>query len=251
MNFQNDFSTMQHKEFTSKQLAEMIKYCEDKCTCRRQFQLRYLGETDFDPATCAKTCDNCKRGSDYLDFECIEEGRALVRLIMLTDRCYVSISKTQLIGVIRGKADKNFKYKLEKLEHAGADLYELRELFKPWKDNEIENLLLELLSADILTEKVVKTQIMRNNKGSDVINLYLKSNQFRSNAFLQRVQSLPLKRYAHRRNAQVQETVEEEEPGGDEEGTTVQEQEQDEDREKRFEKYRHLLEDIFEDENDC
>jgi len=43
MNLKNDYSTLDRKEFSTKQLAEMIKYCEDKSTCRRQFQLHYLG----------------------------------------------------------------------------------------------------------------------------------------------------------------------------------------------------------------
>jgi bloom syndrome protein len=62
MNLQNDFSTLERKEFSTKQLAQMIKYCEDHSTCRRQFQLHYLGEIDFDPKICKKTCDNCRKG---------------------------------------------------------------------------------------------------------------------------------------------------------------------------------------------
>lgn len=46
----------------------MIKYCEDHATCRRQFQLSYLGETDFDPKDCNKTCDNCKKGQLYMPY---------------------------------------------------------------------------------------------------------------------------------------------------------------------------------------
>lgn len=43
MTLKNDFSTKENKEFSTKQLAQMIKYCEDKYICRRQFQLKYLG----------------------------------------------------------------------------------------------------------------------------------------------------------------------------------------------------------------
>lgn len=49
----------------------MIKYCEDKYTCRRKFQLEYLGENDFNPEECNKTCDNCKRSLNYVEVECI------------------------------------------------------------------------------------------------------------------------------------------------------------------------------------
>lgn len=115
MNFQNDFSTLERKEFSSKQLAEMIKYCEDKSGCRRQFQLSYLGETDFDPKNCNKTCDNCKKETTYFDIECIEEGRELVKLLMIADQSYVSLSRGQLINILKGKSEKSTKYKLEKL----------------------------------------------------------------------------------------------------------------------------------------
>ena len=43
------------------QLANMVKYCEDKYQCRRKFQFDYLGEKDFDPADCEQTCDNCQK----------------------------------------------------------------------------------------------------------------------------------------------------------------------------------------------
>ena len=39
----------------------------------------------------------------------------------------------------------------------------------------------------------MKTQIKRNNGGAEVINLYLKCNNFRCNSFLNNVESLPLK----------------------------------------------------------
>lgn len=60
MTLKNDFSSKECKEFSTKQLAQMIKYCEDKQTCRREFQLQYLGEY-FNPEDCHKTCDNCRK----------------------------------------------------------------------------------------------------------------------------------------------------------------------------------------------
>lgn len=82
MNLKNEFSTLARKEFSTKQLAEMIKYCEDKSTCRRKFQLDYLGETDFDPKVCNRTCDNCKNGEVFSEYECIVQGKALVRALL-------------------------------------------------------------------------------------------------------------------------------------------------------------------------
>lgn len=39
----NEVSKDENKNFCMKQLSNMIKYCEDKYTCRRKFQLEYLG----------------------------------------------------------------------------------------------------------------------------------------------------------------------------------------------------------------
>jgi hypothetical protein len=55
--------------------------------------------------------------------------------MMLADRCYVNLSKGQLIALIKGKTDKNNKYKVDKLEKAGARLYRINELFKYWKND--------------------------------------------------------------------------------------------------------------------
>jgi superfamily II DNA helicase RecQ len=82
MTFRNDFSTLANKEFSTKQLAEMIKYCEDKTLCRRQMQLRYLGEADFNSKDCNKTCDNCKESQNYNLYECITEGKIIIRALM-------------------------------------------------------------------------------------------------------------------------------------------------------------------------
>ena len=57
--------------------------------------------------------------------------------------------------------------------------------------------MLEFIGAEILTERVVKAQVA-NKKKNDVHILYLKSNAFRCNNFLQKVESLPFKRYTSR-----------------------------------------------------
>jgi bloom syndrome protein len=68
MILKNDYSSAEQKLFGNQQLAQMVKYCEEKYMCRRQFQLNYLGEKDFDPANCNKTCDNCQKGLVSKDF---------------------------------------------------------------------------------------------------------------------------------------------------------------------------------------
>ena len=65
---------------------------------------------------------------------------------MIADKCYTSLSKGQLINLLRDKAEKNYTYKRDKLLQYGADLDYLKTLFSDWKTNEIESLLTELLS---------------------------------------------------------------------------------------------------------
>jgi bloom syndrome protein len=68
MILKNDYSSAAQKHFGMQQLSQMVQYCEEKYMCRRQFQLNYLGEKDFDPANCNKTCDNCRKGLVSKDF---------------------------------------------------------------------------------------------------------------------------------------------------------------------------------------
>lgn len=135
MNLQNDFSSLERKQFSSKQLAQMIKYCQDPSTCRRQFQLHYLGETDFDPKLCNKTCDNCKKGLIFQSYQCISLAKTLVRLLIHAEKLNLSLSKKQLIDAILNRSEKTVKYKLEKLSRSGVDLASLHSLFKGWRAN--------------------------------------------------------------------------------------------------------------------
>ena len=63
----NEMSNHESKSFCMKQLSNMVRYCEDKYTCRRKAQLDYLGEKDFDISLCNKTCDNCKKNLNFVE----------------------------------------------------------------------------------------------------------------------------------------------------------------------------------------
>lgn len=117
----------------------MIRYCEDRSTCRRELQLHYLGETDFDPSLCAQTCENFRRNEQYLLYECVTEGKALARLVLSGEQCQLSLSKKQLIDVIRGRGDKNLRTKLERLERAGADLGAVKALFSRGRQHKLRH----------------------------------------------------------------------------------------------------------------
>lgn len=94
-----------------KQLSNMIRYCEDKYTCRRKFQLNYLGELDFTEKECARTCDNCKKQLSYYEKDVIQEAKYLVEFMMAVDRLRQDISQNQLIMICKGSSEKKLKYK--------------------------------------------------------------------------------------------------------------------------------------------
>lgn len=58
----NKQNTLTSKGENVWQLNQMIKYCEDRITCRREMQLSYLGEK-FERAQCGQKCDNCQKGA--------------------------------------------------------------------------------------------------------------------------------------------------------------------------------------------
>lgn len=115
----------------------MIKYCEDKTLCRRQMQLRYLGETDFNSKDCNKTCDNCKENQHYNLYECINEGKIIIRALMKIESAKVLVSKNQFISILKNKIEKNLKYKTDQLQRGGLDFEELSATFEGWKVDEL------------------------------------------------------------------------------------------------------------------
>jgi bloom syndrome protein len=56
----NKDSTMGRKNENLHALYSILEYCEEPYICRRQMQLSFLGENDFQAKLCQKMCDNCR-----------------------------------------------------------------------------------------------------------------------------------------------------------------------------------------------
>lgn len=79
----------------------MQKYCHDKETCRREYQLAYFGEK-FDRINCNKRCDNCS--TDTSEAEVIELTREAK--LVLESITNFPLTENQLISCLKGANDK-------------------------------------------------------------------------------------------------------------------------------------------------
>ena len=74
---------MSGKNENVEQLNAIIRYCEDEFTCRREYQLSYLGEK-FDKKNCSKTCDNCVQNSPYTEKDCTNDAKDVINFLQNT-----------------------------------------------------------------------------------------------------------------------------------------------------------------------
>jgi len=81
------------------QLLNVIHFCEDVLTCRRQLQLKYFGES-FNPDDCQKMCDNCARNKECL--ELLDVTFSAKKLVELVKDITPSQSLKYVIDVFRG-----------------------------------------------------------------------------------------------------------------------------------------------------
>jgi hypothetical protein len=54
-----------------------VAYCDNEVDCRRTLQLAHFGE-NFDARLCKGTCDNCARGSTFVETDVTEAAKQLV-----------------------------------------------------------------------------------------------------------------------------------------------------------------------------
>lgn len=85
-------------------------------------QLNYLGETNFDPANCHETCDNCRAALATDERECIDQGKLLLKTLISIEQSRISISQSQLVSLLRKSSNKSLKAKVPALQRAGVDL---------------------------------------------------------------------------------------------------------------------------------
>lgn len=96
----SDTDNHQQKIVHLKALNQMVSYCEDEFTCRRQSVLGYFGE-HFDPATqCRRTCDTCVRNAEAIEVNIVEATRSIIRL--LKDLHHASLTLIQAMQLWTG-----------------------------------------------------------------------------------------------------------------------------------------------------
>lgn len=71
----------QQKERQRYNLRQVIGFCENKTDCRRQQVLAYFGE-QFSPATCRRTCDNCKDSTKFAVRDVTQDSQQVVKMVM-------------------------------------------------------------------------------------------------------------------------------------------------------------------------
>jgi hypothetical protein len=98
------------------------------------------------------------------------------------------ITKAQFVMLLKGKENKKGK---SSRSIGYSSLVKVQELFKYWTNDQLEELILELLSEEILRENVVSTMV---KKVGNVTNVYLECNFAKSKKFLDRVETLPMRR---------------------------------------------------------
>ncbi|KAG9444163.1 hypothetical protein H6P81_015503 [Aristolochia fimbriata] len=129
-------------------LLRMVSYCENDVDCRRLLQLDHFGEK-FDPANCAKTCDNCCKSFNTVKKDVTEIAKQLVELVKSARQSYSSV---HILEVFRGSMSQNVKkYKHDTLSLHGAG--------KHLAKNEVSRILHHLVVEDILVEEVKKSDI--------------------------------------------------------------------------------------------
>jgi RecQ family ATP-dependent DNA helicase len=126
------------------ELNNIVAYCEDRFTCRRQLQLKHFGE-EFDPTQCNQTCDNCKAGRLAESRDFTAEARSVLAALEGPRKGLNTVN--QIVLFMKGAAVKQASLKT-------AGMYgSLKRLSK----EDIERLLRQLIVEDALREKPIKS----------------------------------------------------------------------------------------------
>ena len=138
-----DFNKQQ-SAFTD--IYKVLEYCEDKKHCRKQLLSEYFGDSN-EIFECNYMCDNCiKRKSQFFTFEdkdfTLEAQQILdcMKLLKFSQR----LTFNMLVNFFRGKLKNN-----DLMNQAFYGI--LSQL----KSNEIERIILKLLSLGYLYEKII------------------------------------------------------------------------------------------------
>jgi RecQ family ATP-dependent DNA helicase len=121
---------------------QVIAYCENKTDCRRQSILAYFGEK-FGPEQCARTCDNCRRKTEYKTRDMTHDTKAILQLIA---RIGKRPTLLYCMDVYRG-------LKYQKITQARHDAFPEHGLGKHLTKPDGERFMHHLVIQEILTER--------------------------------------------------------------------------------------------------
>ena len=125
------------------EVNSVIRYCEEKITCRRVMQLSYLGEK-FNREKCMKRCDNCMRNSEYVERDYSKEAIRIIDCLEEIQR--LNVTMKQLSMVLMGQ--KSGKKRMNPLITARLEGY-----LKKVSAEEVKMILKEMLFQKILLER--------------------------------------------------------------------------------------------------
>ncbi|KAK9470462.1 uncharacterized protein V1510DRAFT_405004 [Dipodascopsis tothii] len=136
-----DYTT---KEKQRSYLKQVIQYCENRIDCRRAQVLRYFNEA-FEPAACAKTCDNCQNtaAAAYEETDVTEMAMQVIRLVQ--DVQHENVTMIYCMDIFRGAKTA----KIQNAGHATAAGYAVG---KAMERIDIERLFHKLVTEDALRE---------------------------------------------------------------------------------------------------
>lgn len=111
-------------ECTYFDLAKMLEYCEETIKCRREMLLAHFGER-FDPAGCAKRCDNCQKSGQFEEKDVTETAKTTLKTIIGNSQ----LTLLQVISHLKGeKAKAGDKKKVGFAELKKANTEEIRKI---------------------------------------------------------------------------------------------------------------------------
>lgn len=125
------------------EIAAVMRYCEEKVSCRRVMQLSYLGEK-ITRDQCQKKCDNCMNELEYVERDYTREALQIAECFEAGYR--ISATTNQLALTLIGK-------KAQKVNKTITN--KLFGLLKGVSEDEAKRILKEMLFQKIFNENIV------------------------------------------------------------------------------------------------
>lgn len=131
----------------------MVKFCEDRCTCRRLMLLNYFGVKTNIMCNGNLLCDNCETKIPHLSLDVTSFAQIIVTSIDQFSHGPKQVCLGLLVNILKGSKCKN-------VLQGRFDSCVLHGLLKSWKKNTVEKLIHKLI-----IEKYVSLKFIVNSLG--------------------------------------------------------------------------------------